>query len=69
MKSGPPRGSGWAQTSVDFQLPIAGLATRQLEIGNRQLAILRHTRYRKVVLTSFRESFPLSDLIRGSSYF
>ena len=60
MKSVPPRGSGWVKPLPIFncRLPIARLATRQLEIGNRQLAILRATRYREVVLTSFERLEP-----------
>ena len=51
MKSVPPRGSGWLKQLPIFncRLPIARLATRQLEIDNRQWF---DTRYREVVLTS-----------------
>ena len=46
-----------AEPIADFQLPIARLATGQLEIDNRQSAILKATRYREVVLTSCLVNF------------
>jgi len=61
----PPRDSGWASTLpiFDFRLPIGFYTRRSLTIGNWQLAMLRPTRYRVVVLTSFTTNRAVLRLI------